>query len=101
MKEQLMSLRTPQGNPYNLIELPLPRAVFDEDDGHRLPATYANYLVTNKAVLMPVYHQPDLDELACKIVRVAYPDREVIPVDCTALIRQHGSLHCATMQLNR
>lgn len=101
MKEQLMSLRTPQDNQYNLIELPLPRAIFDEDDGHRLPATYANYLVTNKAILMPVYRQPDMDELACKIVRVAYPDHEVIPVDCTALIRQHGSLHCATMQINR
>lgn len=101
MKEQLKALRTPEGQPYNLIELPLPYPICDEDDGHRLPATYANYLVTDRTVLVPVYGQPDLDDLACKLIRVAYPDRVVEPVDCRALIRQHGSLHCATMQLNR
>lgn len=100
MKSQLRDLRTPDSQPYNLIELPLPEAVYDEEDGHRLPATYANYLVTDKAVLVPVYAQPRLDELACKLIQVAYPDRVIEPIDCRALIRQHGSLHCATMQLN-
>lgn len=101
MKEQLMEFRTPQGQPYNLIELPLPAAVYDEEDGHRLPATYANYLVTDRAVFVPTYGQHRMDQLACQIVQVAYPDREIVPIDCRALIRQHGSLHCATMQLNR
>lgn len=100
MREQLQRFRTPEGSPYNLIELPLPAPIYDEADGHRLPATYANYLVTDKAVLMPAYGQPQTDELACKIVKIAYPHREIVPIDCRALIRQHGSLHCATMQLN-
>lgn len=101
MKSQLERFSTPEGQPYNLIELPLPEPVFDEEDGHRLPATYANYLVTDKAVFVPVYGQPTLDSLACELIHVAYPDREIEPIDCRALIRQHGSLHCATMQLNR
>ena len=101
MKSQLKGFRTPEGQPYNLIELPLPEPVFDEEDGHRLPATYANYLVTDQAVFVPVYGQPTLDSLACELIHVAYPDREIEPIDCRALIRQHGSLHCATMQLNR
>lgn len=100
MKEQLERFRMPDGRPYYLVGLPLPHPVYDEDDGHRLPATYANYLVTDRAVLMPVYGQPQSDELACKIIKTVYPDRDVEPIDCRALIRQHGSLHCATMQLN-
>ncbi|MCM1006015.1 MAG: agmatine deiminase family protein [Prevotella sp.] len=100
MKQQLLNMRTPSDKPYNLIELPLPEAIFDPEDGHRLPATYANYLVTDKAVLVPVYGQPKRDELACRIIGIVYHDREIVPIDCNALIRQHGSLHCATMQLN-
>lgn len=98
MKAQLMMFRTQEGNPYNLVELPMPDAIYDED-GQRLPATYANYLVTPKVIFMPVYGQPDNDRLACRTVRVAYPEHKVVPVDCRVLIRQHGSLHCATMQL--
>lgn len=100
MKQQLQQLRTPDGNPYNLVELPLPEPIYDESDGHRLPATYANYLVTDKAVLVPAYGQPKLDELARKIIGIVYHNRIIESVDCRALIRQHGSLHCATMQLN-
>lgn len=98
MRAQFTLFRTPEGNPYNLVELPLPDPIFDEE-GNRLPATYANYLVTPKHVFMPVYGQPQNDELACHTVKVAYPDHEVIPVECLTLIKQHGSLHCATMQL--
>lgn len=99
MKDQLLRFRTLSGEQFNLIELPLPDAIHDEDDGHRLPATYCNYLVTDNAVLVPSYAQPRKDELARKLVKVAYPDCEVVSVDCRALIRQHGSLHCATMQI--
>lgn len=100
MKEQLQEMRTPQGGNYRLLELPLPHPVYDEDDGHRLPATYANYLVLDRAVLVPTYGQPEVDKSACDIIKTAYPSRVIEPVDCRALIRQHGSLHCATMQLN-
>lgn len=98
MRAQLTMFRNAEGEPYNLIELPLPDAIFDED-GNRLPATYANYLVTPRAVYMPVYGQPQKDELACQTVRIAFPDNKVVPVDCNILIRQHGSLHCSTMTL--
>lgn len=99
MLEDLRQLRTPEGLPYHLIELPLPDPVYDPEDGHRLPATYANFLIINGAVLLPVYGQPMKDTLAKMTVGAAFPGYDIIPVDCRALVRQHGSLHCATMQL--
>lgn len=98
MRAQLSLFRNALGEPFNLIELPLPDAIFD-DDGLRLPATYANYLVTDKVIFMPTYNQPANDMLAMQTVRIAFPDHKVVGVDCSTLIKQHGSLHCATMQI--
>lgn len=99
MRADIRALRTASGNPFNMLELPLPSPIFD-DDGQRLPATYANFLILNDAVLMPVYGQEKNDRLAAQIIKIAFPGHEVVPVDCRALIKQHGSLHCATMQLH-
>lgn len=96
MKQELQSLRTPSGQPYNLIELPLPDPVYS--DAERLPATYANFLATNKAVFLPIYGQPKKDLLAEQIIKIAF-DKPVYTINCSPLIRQHGSLHCATMQI--
>ncbi len=96
MEQELQTLRTLKGQPYRLLKLPLPRPIYDE--GERLPATYANYLVINGAVLVPTYAQPDLDAEALRIIGEAFPDREIVGIDCRAVIRQHGSLHCCTMQ---
>lgn len=96
MEEELKSLRTLEGKPYRLLKLPLPRPIFD--DGDRLPATYANYLVINGSVLVPTYNQPDLDEEAMRIIGQTFPDRQIVGIDCRAVIKQHGSLHCCTMQ---
>lgn len=98
MKLQLQSFVTASGQPYNLIELPLPDAVYDEE-GNRLPATYANFLIMNHSILMPVYRQPQKDELAAQIIKIAFPDHQVVKIDCSVLIKQHGSLHCVTMQV--
>lgn len=98
MRAQLTMFRNPEGEPYNLVELPLPDAIYDEK-GERLPATYANYLVTENNLFMPTYGQPANDNLAMQTVRIVFPDHKVVGVDCTTLIKQHGSLHCATMQL--
>ncbi len=98
MRAQLTLFRNQEGEPYNLIELPLPDPIYDED-GLRLPASYANYLVTPDIIFVPVYAQPDNDRLACNTLRIAFPRHKVVPVECLTLIRQHGSLHCATMQL--
>lgn len=97
MEQQLASFLTPEGRPYRLCPLPMPRPIHDEN-GERLPATYANYLVINGAVLCPTYGQSDLDARAAEVIHSVFPDREVVGIDCRPLIRQHGSLHCATMQ---
>lgn len=97
MEEQLRTFRTLEGQPYRLRKLPLPRPIYDED-GQRLPATYANFLVLNGAVLCPTYGQPDLDAEALRIISEAFPGREMVPIDSRTIIRQHGSIHCCTMQ---
>lgn len=96
MEEQLKSFRTLSGEPYRL--LPLPMADKIEVDGERLPATYANFLIMNEAVLYPTYSQPGNDLHARKVLQQAFPRYEIIGIDCRALIKQHGSLHCVTMQ---
>lgn len=101
MKRDLEEMRTLENKPFKLIELPLPDAIYDKESGERLPATYCNYLVTDEAVLVPSYRHPKKDEEARQIVASVFPNRKVINVDCSALIRQHGSLHCATMQIPR
>lgn len=98
MRAQLTMLRNPDGEPYNLVELPMPDPIYD-DDGRRLPATYANYLVTPTHIFVPAYSQPANDLLAAQCIKVAFPDHEVISIECTTLLWQHGSLHCATMQI--
>jgi agmatine/peptidylarginine deiminase len=96
MEQELQKFKTSDGKPYRLIPLPMAEAVYEE--GERLPATYANFLVINGAVLMPCYNS-FLDEVARVQLRQAFPDREIIGVNCRPLIKQHGSLHCVTMQL--
>lgn len=97
MEQQLASLKTLDGLPYRLLKLPMPDAIFDGTD--RLPATYANFLIINGAVIMPTYRQPQNDRKAAAVLQMAFPDRTIIPIDACTPIRQHGSLHCLTMQI--
>lgn len=99
MKHELEQLESVSGQPYKLVPLPLPAAQYDNDD-RRLPATYANFLIINGAVLVPVYDDP-LDEPVLATFRSVFKDRDIVPINCVALIQQYGSLHCATMQLPR
>jgi agmatine/peptidylarginine deiminase len=96
MAGELAALRTAGGAPYRLFELPWPRPILDE--GRRLAASYANFLIVNGAVLMPVYGDP-ADGRAAQVMAQAFPDREIVPIPCRPLIWQNGSLHCLTMQL--
>jgi agmatine/peptidylarginine deiminase len=96
MADEIAALRTRDGQPYRLFPLPWPQPILD--DGRRLAASYANYLIVNGAVLMPAYGDP-ADEAAAAVIAAAYPGREVVPVPCRELIWQNGSLHCVTMQL--
>lgn len=95
MEAELRAFVRPDGSPYRLIPLPMADAVYHE--GERLPATYANFLILNGAVLLPFYASAK-DETARAALQEAFPDREIVGIDCRPLIRQHGSLHCVTMQ---
>lgn len=96
MEAELRAFTTLEGEPYNLVPLPWPDPCYDQD-GQRLPATYANFLIINGAVLVPTYQRPQ-DEAALKIFKGLFPSHEIIGIDCSPLILQHGSLHCVTMQ---
>ena len=96
MRDELAALRTCDGKPYQLHALPWARPILD--DGRRLAASYANYLVLNDAVLMPAYDDV-ADAKAAAIIAQAHPGREVVSLPCRSLIWQNGSLHCLTMQL--
>lgn len=97
MEEQIKGLTTTMGKPYTLLPVPLPDAIYDGDD--RLPATYANYLVINGAVIVPTYAQEAKDQTAMRTIAQAFPNRDIIPIDSRTIIRQHGSVHCCTMQI--
>lgn len=94
---QLLDLKRPDGQGYKLSSLPWPRAQFDED-GRRLPAGYANFLIANQVVLVPQYNDP-ADSPALAIIAACFPDRQAIGIDCSPLIRQNGAIHCAAMQI--
>jgi len=97
MESELRALRDADGNPYKLVPLPWPAGKY-ADDGHRLPASYANFLIINGAVLVPTYRD-NADPEVLAILARCFPDHQVIGIDCLPLIQQHGSLHCVTMQL--
>lgn len=81
-------------NNYKLVQLPFCDAVYFEDE--RLPATYANFLFVNGAVIVPVYGVKQ-DEDALKIFEEFFTCRDIVAIDCSTLIKQHGSLHCTCM----
>lgn len=95
MEVQLKTFTNLDGKPYNLIELPMANAVYI--DGERLPATYANFLIMNNIVLLPIYNSPK-DRVAIEQMEKAFPDRRIVGINCFPIIKQHGSLHCVTMQ---
>ena len=98
MEAELRACRDHSGDPYRLVALPWPAAKYDDADGRRLAASYANFLIINGAVLAPTYDDP-ADAETLRRLQSCFPDREVIGVPCLPLIRQNGSLHCITMQL--
>ncbi len=96
MADEIAALRTRDGKPYRLFPLPWAEPILDE--GRRLAASYANFLIVNGAVLMPSYGDA-ADDAAAAVLAQAFPGREIVQVPCRPLIWQNGSLHCITMQL--
>ncbi|WP_111640813.1 agmatine deiminase family protein [Marinimicrobium alkaliphilum] len=99
MEEELKAMTNADGEPYTLVPLPWPGVHLSErEDGGRLPATYANFLIINGAVLVPLYDCPSDDD-ALEQVSQAFPGYEILGIPCATLIEQGGSLHCSTMQI--
>jgi agmatine deiminase len=94
--ERLRGLRTPGGGKFQIAELAMPRPVCC--DRRRLPASYANFLVINGAVLVPSFRQPKRDAAAAGVLADCFPGREIIPVDCVDLVLGLGALHCISQQ---
>lgn len=95
MEAQLGDLRQRNGEPYRLVPLPMPAPFFAGE--HRLPATYANFLILEQAVLVPHYQDP-ADAVADATLQAVFPERDIVGVDSREFIIQGGSLHCLTMQ---
>ena len=96
LENQLQQATDADGRPYRLLKLPMPDALYD--DGDRLPATYANFLIINGAVIVPTYNQEENDARALELVAEAFPGYDIIGIDSQTIVRQHGSIHCLTMQ---
>lgn len=96
MAAQLQAFRTRDGLPYRLIPLPMPKPIVN-DEGQRLPANYANFLIINNAVMVTAYDDP-MDAIAAQRLQTCFPERDIILTPCRPLIHQYGSLHCMTMQ---
>ena len=96
MEEELQQLKTLDGKSYRLLKLPMPDAMYEEDD--RLPATYANFVILNRSVIVPTYGNKTKDAEAARILQLAFPEKEIVCIDATTVVKQHGSLHCLTMQ---
>jgi len=94
--ERLKSFVNPAGHPFEIIELPMPPAVIH--NGQRLPASYANFYIANKVVLVPTFNH-QRDEQAKEILQDCFPTREVIGIDCTDIVWGLGAFHCLTQQV--
>lgn len=94
--ERLRSMRLPDGSPLRVITLPMPAPLYYQ--GQRLPASYANFYIANRIVLLPCFNDPN-DALAAQILRSCFPNRRIIGIECTDLIRGLGAFHCLTQQI--
>ena len=83
-------------NQYELIPIDLPEPIFYNE--RELPASYVNFLITNKKILAPMYGDKN-DSSAISTLQKLFPTREIVGIDCTQIIKQNGSLHCITMQV--
>ncbi len=95
-RERLQGVRTSGGRRATVVELPMPDPCFGRRQ--RLPATYANFLVLNGAVLMPAFRQPRRDAAAAELLAACFPGRQIVPIDCLDLVRGLGTLHCISQQ---
>jgi len=94
-RDLLEAFLLPSGERFNIIELPMPPRL--EREGQRLPASYANFYITNSSVLLPTFQSPS-DHIAREILTTLFPTRQILPLDCRELIWGLGAFHCLTQQ---
>jgi agmatine deiminase len=94
--KRLKSMTDPNGRPFQIIPIPMPEPVLD-DEGERLPASYANFYIANEVVLVPTYKHPN-DRKALDVLQRIFPDRRVIGIECNDLVFGLGAIHCVTQQ---
>ena len=92
--ESLQVMRDQDGKKWNLVKLPMPGKVVD---GGRLPASYANFYIANKTVLVPVYGH-HFDDRAIRIIEELFPGRKIVPILCNAMVYGLGAIHCVSQQ---
>jgi len=95
-RRALDKARDQDGNPFEIVELPMPRPI--AYDGQRVPATYVNFYFANGSLLVPTFGQRDRDRKAIAVLQRRLPKRKVIGVDCRKLIWGLGAIHCFTQQ---
>jgi len=93
--ERLHTMTDQDGNPFRIIEIPMPRPVFRE--GTQLPASYANFYIANNVVLVPTY-DAERDPMTLPLLQACFPDRRVLGIDCTELVWGLGAFHCVSQQ---
>jgi agmatine deiminase len=93
--EDLKRATDQDGKKWNVVKLPMPGIVAEEDE--RLPASYANFLIANESVLLPVYGHKN-DKEAARILKEVFPKKEILPVRCNDLVFGLGAIHCVSQQ---
>ncbi len=93
---RLCAMADPDGRPFEIVKLPMPGRLMSGK--RRLPASYANFYIGNQVVLAPVYGPKSRDDRAIAVLRRAFPDRVVVPLDCRTIVYGYGSIHCVTQQ---
>ena len=91
----LETMKAEDGTPLEVRTLPMPPRV--DREGRRLPASYANFYIANKVILLPVFCSPK-DKQAYEILQSCFPERRIVPIDCTQLVWGLGAFHCLTQQ---
>jgi agmatine deiminase len=95
-RERLDAVRLAGNRPLTVHEMQMPGPVVYQDD--RLPASYANFYIGNRSVIMPAFDDP-ADEAARRVLAACFPGRDVVPIDCTDLVLGLGTFHCLTQQI--
>lgn len=92
--EILQKSKDQDGKPFRIFKIPMPKPL---GDSHRLPASYANFYIANKIVLVPIFGQ-ERDKIAIKIIQKFFPNRKAVGINCSKLVEGLGAIHCVTQQ---